>query len=216
VLFQRSFFVGKRVRTETGLSAGSSSVGSVAVAMAERIFGNLRERCIMILGAGKMAELTAKHLLSQKVRSILVSNRTLARARELAVQFGGQALSFEEGLSAMEAADIVICSTASPHPVIRLEHVQQLMQRRKGRSLFFIDIAVPRDVDPAVHQVDNVYVYNIDDLQKIVADNLAKRSHEVERAEIIVEEETREFARWLQAQEAGLPLGLRHRTQGEG
>ena len=212
VLFQRSLYVGKRVRTETGLASGSSSVGSVAVAMAERIFGTLRDRCVMIFGAGKMAELTAKYLLSQKVQSILVSNRTYERAQELARQFGGKALHFEEGLRDMELADIVICSTAAPHPVIRREHVAGIMERRKGRSLFFIDIAVPRDVDPAVHTMDNVYVYNIDDLQRIVAENLAKRSQEVELAEAIVRDETREFSRWLQAHRSGNTVGLRHQS----
>src|SRR5579872_215346 len=133
VLFQRSLYVGKRVRTETGLSLGSASIGSVAVGMAERIFGDLHERTIMILGAGKMAELTAKYLLSQKVRSVLVSNRTYERAQELARQFGGKALHFEEGLEHMDEADIVICSTAAPHPIIQPDPVKAVMQRRKGR-----------------------------------------------------------------------------------
>lgn len=209
VLFQRSLYVGKRVRTETGLAAGSSSVGSVAVAMAERIFGNLKDRRVMILGAGQMAELTAKYLLSQKIQSLFVSNRTFERAQELAARFGGQALNFEEGLRRMEFVDIVICSTAAPHPVIRPDSVAGIMQRRKGLSLFFIDIAVPRDVDPAVHGIDNVYVYDIDDLRGIVADNQVKRSQEIPVAEKIVEEEAREFARWLQARLSGLPHGLR-------
>ena len=171
VLFQRSLYVGKRVRTETGLSLGSASVASVAVALAERIFGGLQDREIMILGAGEMAELTAKHLFSQKVRSILVSNRTFERACDLAKQFNGSALHFEEALLQMDRPDIIICSTAAPHPVIKPEHVAQIMQKRKGRSLFFIDIAMPRDVHPDVHKIDNVYVYNIDDLQSIVNEN---------------------------------------------
>ena len=212
VLFQRSFFVGKRVRTETGLSAGAASVGSVAVAMAQRIFGDLQDRTVMILGAGSMAELTAKHLLSQNVRSILVSNRTYERAQELAARFNGAALRFEEGLAQMASADIVICSTASPCAVVTPSHVKNIMQHRKGRSLFLIDIAVPRDVDPAVHEIDNVYVYNIDDLQKIVAENLHKRSQEVAAAERIVRHETDQFSRWLQAHYAGLSVGLKHRA----
>lgn len=210
VLFQRSLFVGKRVRTETGLSSGSSSVGSVAVAMAERIFDNLRDRVVMIMGAGKMAELTTKYLLSQKVRSILVSNRSFERAQTLAAQFGGRALTFEQGMTAMEEADIVICSTAAPHPIIHRDQVSEVMRRRNGRLLFFIDIAVPRDVDPAVHDIDNVYLYDIDDLQKIVNENLSKRSSEVMLAERIVGDETHEFTHWLRAHHAGITRGLRH------
>ncbi len=210
VLFQRSLYVGKRVRTETGLSLGSASIGSVAVGMAERIFGDLRERTVMILGAGKMAELTAKYLLSQKVRSILVSNRTFERAEDLAKQFGGKALHFEDALNQLDDTDIVICSTAAPHPIIQADQVMALMQRRKGRSLFFIDIAVPRDVHPDVHEIDNVYVYNIDDLQSIVTNNLSKRGNEVQLAEAIINEKNAEFAHWLQAYHAGQDHSLRH------
>lgn len=210
VLFQRSLYVGKRVRTETGLSLGSASIGSVAVAMAERIFGDLHDRTVMILGAGKMAELTAKYLLSQKVHSILVSNRTFERAQELANQFGGKALHFEQGLEQMDEADIVICSTAAPHPIIQPDQVRAVMQRRKGRSLFFVDIAVPRDVHPDVHQIDNVYVYNIDDLQSIITENMSKRSEEIGLAEAIIADKSREFARWLEAYHSGQDHSFRH------
>lgn len=210
VLFQRSLYVGKRVRTETGLSLGPASVASVAVALAERIFGELKQREVMILGAGKMAELTAKHLLSQKVRSILVSNRTFERACELARQFHGSALHFDDALEQMDRPDIVICSTAAPHPVINPEHVARIMQRRKGRSLFFIDIAMPRDVHPDVHRLDNVYVYNIDDLQSIVAENIARRSGEISQAERIIHEKSDEFSRWLAAHRAGQSHSLKH------
>jgi glutamyl-tRNA reductase len=212
VLFQRSLFVGKKVRTDTGLASGSASVASVAVTLAERIFGDLRDREIMILGAGKMAELTAKHLLSQKVRSILVSNRTYSRACDLAKEFNGRALHFEDALDQMASADIVICSTAAPHPVIKPDHVNQIMHRRKGRSLFFIDIAMPRDVHADVHQIDNVYVYNIDDLQSIVSENVARRSGEVTQAEAIIREKSDEFARWLDAHRSGQVQGLKHYT----
>lgn len=210
IFFQRSLFVGKRVRAETGLSSGSSSVGSVAVAMAERIFGRLQDRTVMILGAGKMAELTTKYLLSQKVRSILVSNRSFDRAQALADQWGGRAIRFDNVFQDMEQADIVICSTAAPHPIIHRDQVNDLMRRRNGRSLFFIDIAVPRDVDPDVHSLDNVYLYDIDDLQKIVDENLGKRSQEAALAEKIVEGETGVFHRWLKDHHAGITRGLRH------
>lgn len=210
VLFQRSLYVGKRVRSETGLSSGSSSVGSVAVAMAERIFGQLNDRTIMILGAGKMAELTTKYLLTQKVKSILVSNRSFDRAQALASQWGGRAIRFDDAFNEMEHADIVICSTASPRAIVHKEQVEEIMRRRNGRSLFFIDIAVPRDVDPEVNSIDNVYLYDIDDLQKIVSENLSKRSEEAALAEKIVLEESDEFSRWQRAHEAGQTTGLRH------
>ena len=210
VLFQRSLFVGKRVRTETGLGAGAASVGSVAVGMAERIFGSLSDRTIMILGAGKMAEITAKHLLAQKARTILVANRTFERACELAKEFGGTAMHFEEGLRQMSGVDIVISSTAAPHAIITPELVRRIMEARKGRSLFLIDIAMPRDIDPAVNNIENVYLYNIDDLEQIVRTNQAKRSIEAEAATRIIQNETREFVRWLGAHREGLRTGLKH------
>jgi glutamyl-tRNA reductase len=189
VLFQRSLYVGKRVRTVTGLGAGSASVGSVAVGMAERIFGSLQDRTVMILGAGKMAEVTAKHLLAQKARSLLVANRTFEHACELAKAFNGTAMHFEEGLRQMAGVDIVICSTAAPHHVITPQHIRDIMGARKGRSLFLIDIAMPRDVDPAVNDIENVYLYNIDDLQQIVSENQSRRSKEAEAAGLIVRDE---------------------------
>jgi glutamyl-tRNA reductase len=210
ILFQRSLFVGKRVRTETGLGEGSASVGSVAVGMAERIFGSLHDRTVMILGAGHMAEMTAKHLLAQKARSLLVANRTFERACEVAKEFGGTAMHFDEGLRQMTEVDIVICSTAAPHSVITPDHVRGIMEKRKGRSLFLIDIAMPRDVDPAVNNIENVYLYNIDDLEQIVSENQARRSREAALAAQIIQEETREFTRWLSAHRAGLHQGLRH------
>jgi glutamyl-tRNA reductase len=211
VLFQRSLFVGKRVRTETALSVGAGSVGSVAVSVAQRIFSDLHERTVMILGAGEMAEITAKHLLSQKVRSLIVANRTFDRACELAALIGGTAMHFDEGLRQMGVADIVICSTAAPHPILHAEHVCSIMAERKGRSLFLIDIAMPRDVDPAVNQIDNVYLFNLDDMQKIVDENETRRAAEVLKAERIIEHETHEFSHWLRNHRAGVQQGLHHR-----
>ncbi len=210
VLFQRSLFVGKRVRTETGIGAGAASVGSIAVGMAERIFGSLENRTVMILGAGQMAEITAKHLLAQKARSLLVANRTFERACELAKVFGGTAMHFEEGLRQMAGVDIVICSTAAPHTIISPDLIREIMEKRKGRSLFLIDIAMPRDVDSAVNDIENVYLYNIDDLQQIVNENQERRSREALIAERIVRDETQEFTRWLRAHREGLHAGLKH------
>ena len=166
----------------------------------------------MILGAGKMAEITAKHLLAQKARSLLVANRTFERACELAKEFGGTAMHFEEGLRQMAGVDIVICSTAAPHAVITIEHIRRVMQERKGRSLFLIDIAMPRDVDPAVNNIENVYLYNIDDLQQIVETNQTRRSKEAEAAARIVQQETTEFVRWMSAHLQGIRTGLKHST----
>ena len=210
VLFQRSLYVGKRVRTETGLSVGAASVGSIAVGMAERIFGSLKDRTVMILGAGKMAEITAKHLLAQQARSLLVANRTFEHACELAKAFGGTAMHYEEGLRQMTEVDIVICSTAAPHAVITSKHVRDVMEARKGRSLFLIDIAMPRDVDPAVNDIENVYLYNLDNLQQIVTENQERRSKEAIAAARIVQEETHEFTRWLRAHREGLRPALKH------
>ena len=212
VLFQRSLYVGKRVRTITGLGAGSASVGSVAVGMAERIFGSLSDHTVMILGAGKMAEMTAKHLLSQKARSLLVANRTFEHACELAKAFNGTAMHFDEGLRQMAGVDIVICSTSAPHHVITPQHIREIMAARKGRSLFLIDIAMPRDVDPAVNDIENVYLYNIDDLQQIVNENQSRRSKEAQAAELIVKDETLEFTRWMTAHDAGQQTSLKHKS----
>ena len=210
VLFQRSLFVGKRIRTETGLARGAGSVASLAVAMAKRILGRLEESKVMILGAGEMAERTARHLLAHKVRTIIVSNRTYERACELARKFGGLALSFREGLRQMAGADIVVCSTAAPHPIIRPDLVREIMGCRCGRPLIFIDIAMPRDVHPEVHCIENVHVYNIDDLQAIVDQHIADREKEKRAAEAIVEEQVQEFHGWLESVRTGRERCLHH------
>ncbi len=198
VLFQRSLCIGKRVRCVTGLSRKAGSIGSAAVAMAEKVLGSLVESRVMILGAGEMAERTARSLLTRNVRSVLVSNRTYERARALAGECGGVALRFEEGLASMAQADIVICSTAAPHPIIGTDQVRRVMTERQGRPLIFIDIAVPRDVSPGVQRFDNVYVYNLDDLQAIVDRNLQSRMKSIQAAEEMIAEKTRQFDRWLQ------------------
>jgi glutamyl-tRNA reductase len=210
VLFQRALYIGKRIRTETGLSRGAISVGSIAVMLAERILGALGESRVIILGAGQMAELATRHLSARKVRSIIVSNRTYAHACELADQFGGAALRWEEGQREMVNADIVICSTGAPHPIIRSDMVREIMLQRRGRSLMFIDVAVPRGVHPEVHAIDNVYVYDIDDLQAIVDQHVAGRKKEIQAAEAIIEQQTQEFHWWLAALHAGLGHSLRH------
>jgi glutamyl-tRNA reductase len=210
VLFQRSLFVGKRVRTETGLAFGSASVASVAVTLAERIFGTLAGKRVLVLGAGTMAELAVKHLQSQKVQSVSVANRTFENAVELARTCGGSALTWAEGLRQLAVADIVIGSVGAPEPVLRMEHLRSALAERRGRSLFLIDIAVPRCIDPTVNSLDNLYLFNLDDLQKIVDENKIRRTAEISKAEQMIETQTHEFTRWLHAHRAGLNQGLKH------
>lgn len=212
VLFQRSLFVGKRVRTETGVSIGAGSVGSVAVSVAERIFGHLQDRTVFLLGAGQMAELTAKHLLSQKVRSLVVANRTFERACDLAREFGGTAMHFEEGLRRLGEADIVISSTSSEHPVLSLDAIRQAMNERRGRPLFLIDISMPRNVEPSVNKLDNVYLFNLDDLKTISEENQSRRQAAILKAEELVSAEAQAFRQWMEAQRAGIQQGLKHQA----
>ena len=173
------------------------------------------ERSVMILGAGEMAEVTARHLLAQKVKTLLVANRTFERACRLAEAFGGTAMHFEEGLRQMEGVDIVICSTAAPHAVITPAHmVREVMEKRKGRSaVYLIDIAMPRDVDPAVNDIENVYLYNIDDLQQIVSENQAK-PHAAKpcsrRCASVIQMKRMNLPAGCARIEAGLQQGLRH------
>ena len=176
VLFQRALFVGKQVRTQTRIAEGASSVGSIAVQLAERIFGSLSNHRILIVGAGKMAEVTARSLLSQKARDITVLNRTPAKAEELAKRLNGASGPLERLPEALAESDIVICSAAAEKPLITTKMVEPIMKARHGRSLYFIDIAVPRNVEPAVHRLDNCYVYNIDDLETIVKEKFGTPS----------------------------------------
>src|SRR5213594_3802939 len=200
-LLRRAFSVAKRVRTETGIARHPVSIAYAAVGLARDIFGDLVERTVMIVGAGKMARLAAEHLIGNGVRSILVANRSFQRADELARDLGGRAVPFDRLFEEMETADIVIASTAAPQPVILKENAQSLNRARRGRPIFFIDIAVPRDVDPKVNEVDNVYLYDIDDLQGVVQVGLDERQKEMRVAEAIVERETEAFLSWLKSLE---------------
>jgi glutamyl-tRNA reductase len=212
VLFQRALFVGKKVRTETGISKGATSIASVGVGLAQRIFGSLADRRVLILGAGKVAESAARRLLAQETSSIAVINRTHAKAVELARMFQGEVAPFESLPEEIERADIVICSTGSTTPIIRRSTIERVLPRRRGRSLYFIDVAVPRDVEPGVHSLDNVYVYDIDDLQGLVAENLGHRSRELSQARAVVEEAANEFSTWYQAIREGRTAALQHKS----
>jgi glutamyl-tRNA reductase len=210
VMFQRALFVGKHVRNQTSISEGSTSVGSTAVQLAERIFGPLNGHRLLLVGAGKMAEITARHLLSQKTGEIVVLNRTLERAAELAALLNGRHGSIERLGDELEAADIVICSTSAERAVVSSDMVQAIMKKRRGRSLYFIDISVPRNVAPDVNAIDNVYVYNIDDLRALVESGLEQRRGAVNQAEQMVDGLAKEFYEWVSAAIEGRDRPLRH------
>jgi len=192
-LFAKAFAVAKRVRTETMVGSSSVSIASTAVELAKKIFGSLERRSVLLIGAGKMTELALRHLRTQGVGEIFVINRTFERAAALARKFDGKALAPESMSEAAPLADIVITSTGSAEPIIRKQHAEEFMQRRKNRPMFFIDIGVPRDVEPSVNEVDGVFVYDIDDLQHVVAANTSDRTREAERAEAIVLHEVGRF-----------------------
>jgi glutamyl-tRNA reductase len=196
----RAFNVAKRVRTETALGAGTVSISSVAVELARKIFGDLGDHAVLLVGAGEMAEQAAKALAKENKRdggrSIRVCNRSFERAASLAQQFGGAAAPLDALEDELVIADVVVASTGSPTYVVTRDMVKSVMRARKGRTLFFIDIAVPRNVDPAVHKLENVYVYNVDDLEHQVAEGLKARHAEVAAAERIVEAEVKEFGAW--------------------
>lgn len=186
--FQRAFNVAKQIRTETHIQRGSVSVGSVAVELAEKIFTTLTERNVMVIGAGDTSEKTARSLLSRGAKSILVSNRSHDRAQALALELGGRAIQFDQWAREFEKIDIVISSTSAPHYILDRKKLMPLMKLRRNRSLLLIDIAVPRDIEPEVNFLENVYLYNIDDLQSIAADYLRQRQEEVARCEAIIRE----------------------------
>lgn len=196
-LLHKAFSVAKRVRTETAVASSAVSISYAAVELAKRIFGDMHEYRAMLVGAGEMAELAAMHLLQAGIRTILVANRTLERGRELACQFHGEAIPFEKLFERLADVDIIITSTGSPDAIIRARDVSQILKRRKHRPMFFIDIAVPRDIAPDVNGLDNVYLYDIDDLKEVVEENLAGRRDEAAKAANIVEEEVVVFGNWL-------------------
>ncbi len=200
-LLHRAFHVAKRVRTETKISNSAVSVSSVAVELAQRIFGTLEDRVVFLIGAGEMIELAARHLVSGGVRKILVTNRTYERAVSLAQEFQGEAIPFDEINRGLKKADIVISATNSPVPILTSEQITRVMKERKQRPIFFIDIADPRDIEPKVGGLENVYLFNIDDLQRVAYENLKDREKEAEKAEGIVGEEVERFVRWYHSLE---------------
>ena len=188
-LFHRAIACGKRVRTETRIQYNSVSISYAAVELARDVLGELTASNALIFGAGKMAELTAQHLVSHGIKKIYVTNRHLERAEQLAERFGGEAIPFDEAMKKAVDVDVIVTSTGAPHYVIKPWETRQLMTKRKGRQLFLIDIAVPRDVDPEVGEIQNVSLYNIDALEEVVDEHIQERREEAEQAKDIVEEE---------------------------
>ncbi|HEX2191333.1 MAG TPA: glutamyl-tRNA reductase [Longimicrobiaceae bacterium] len=195
-LFQSAFAVGGQVRSGTALGLGAASVSSAAVELAKKIFGSLRGRRALVLGAGEMSEVTLECLVGEGVRAALVANRTHDRARELAAKWGGEAVRWDDFGPALAGVDIVICSTAAPHPVLTRERFRQAFPRERRTPLCVIDIAIPRDVEPEVGREPNVFLYNIDDLREIVDDNLERRRSQLPSAEGIVAAGVEEFWSW--------------------
>lgn len=195
-LMKKAISVAKRVRTETRIAENAVSISFAAVELAKKIFTDLSKRVFMLLGAGEMAELAAKHLISSGVKEVLVSNRTYERACDIAKEFNGKPVRFDEFIDEMARADIVICSTGAPDYIVTKGQMQKVMKERKQRQVFLIDISVPRNIDPETNDLDNVYLYNVDDLQGVVDSNLFERKKEAEKAEKIIDEELETFLRW--------------------
>jgi glutamyl-tRNA reductase len=213
-LFHAALATGKRARSETAISRSRVSVSSVAVDLARETIGDLASRRVVVLGTGEMSELTARALAEQGVSTIFAANRRRDRAQALAERFGGRVVSFDDLPRELELADIVLASTASPHPIVGHDELALVMRQRGGRPLLLIDIAVPRDVDSLCAQLAGVTLYDIDDLQAVVAGNLKVRQAEARRAEAIIEEEIQRFAGWLGSLEV-MPTIAALRTHGD-
>lgn len=196
-LFHRSFSVAKRIRSETGIGSGTVSISSIAVDLAKRIFDRFDDKTVMLIGAGKMGDLMARYLQRNGVRSMMVTNRTFERAVELAEKIQGNPIRFEDFPRYLKMADLVIGCAAAPEIVVNADTVDQVLRERKQRAMFFIDIGDRRNFDGRINDLDNVYLYNIDDLKSIAADNLQGRANEAEKAETIVQEEAQTFVRWM-------------------
>lgn len=196
-LFQTSLLVAGRVRNETSIARGAASVSSASVQLAKQIFGSLAGKRAMVLGAGEMAELALECLADQGVRTSIVANRTFERAAELAERHGAVAMHYDECWSALSDVDVLVCSTAAPHAVVFREHVQPALDARGDRPLCILDIALPRDVDPSVGELDNVFLYNLDDLQAVVSANLERRRAELPTAEDLIAGEAERYWEWV-------------------
>ena len=214
-LFQTSLLVAGRVRNETAVARGAASVSSAAVQLAKQIFGSLAGRRAMVLGAGEMAELALECFAAQGVRTSIVANRTFERAEQLAARYGAVAMHYEECWRGLAEIDVMVSSTASPHAIVFADHIRPTLEARGDRPLCILDIALPRDVDPAVGDLDNVFLYNLDDLQKVVSSNLERRRAEVPSAEDLIGAEVERFWDWL-AGLAAVPVLTEMRARMDG
>ena len=197
-LFQKAFSVAKRIRTETAVAENAVSISYSAVELAARIFGHLEGRSVLLIGAGEMIELAGRHLVGQGVKTVLVANRSYERAAKLATELGGSAVHYDSFEQELAGADIIISSTAAPHYVIKKSMVEKAVRHRAGKPIFFIDIAVPRDIEPAINELNNVFLYDIDDLDNVVRENRREREKEAEKAREIVKAEVTQFQQWLE------------------
>lgn len=213
-LFERAFTAAKKVRAETSIAENAVSISYAAVELAKKIFDSLEDKAVMLLGAGEMSELAARHLVNNGVKTVMVSNRTFDRAVELARELKGNAIRFENFPDELARTDIVISSTGAPHFIIKKEDVEAALHRRKNQPMFFIDIAVPRDIDPAVNDIENAYLYDIDDLEGVIESNKKEREKEAEKAMAIVKKEVDQFLHWMDTLDA-VPtiVALRERVE---
>ncbi|MBU0729082.1 MAG: glutamyl-tRNA reductase [Proteobacteria bacterium] len=200
-LMHKAFSVAKRIRTETKIGSSAVSISYAAVELAKKIFGNLKGKRVLLVGAGEMAELAAEHLINQGVAGVVVANRTFERAVKLARKFNGTAVALEEIVGQLEDVDILISSTGATELILNKNDLKPIMRQRKNRPLFLIDIAVPRDLDPKLNELDNIYLYDIDDLTNVVEINKSERDKEAATAERIVKEETLKFRQWVESLE---------------
>jgi len=202
-LIERAFQVAKQIKTETKINEGATSVSSVAVELAEKIFGKLNGEKVLVIGSGQMSELTLKHLVDSGAGGVLIANRTLEKSQSLASLFNAQAIPFEEIHSELTDVDIVISQTASAEPILTVNQIEQVIKLRRQKPLFLIDIAVPRDIDSEVSKIDDIYLYNIDDLKIVAEKNLKQRTKEIEVCEKIIQQKTEEFFKWMSSLEVG-------------
>lgn len=202
-LFQRAFGVAKSVRTSSSIGAGRVSVASVAVEFAQKIFSDFSDKTVMIVGAGEMGELTLKHMVENGISAVIVANRTYEKAVKLADEYDGMAIKYESFIDNMHRADVIISTSGAPHYIIHPKHLPPALRARRNKPMLLIDIAVPRDMHPDIDQIENAYLYNIDDLQKVIAENIAFREKDLELCASIVEAETDKFMAWLRTLDIG-------------
>jgi glutamyl-tRNA reductase len=206
-LVHHTFRVAKRIRSETGIAASAVSISYMAVELGKKIFDSLKGRTVMLIGAGEMAELSAHHLVSAGASRVLIANRTVESAQRLAQEFNGVAVPFEQLVEFLAEADVVICSTGAPNYIVTPAMVRESFERRRNRPTCMIDISVPRNIDPEVGNVPNVFVFDIDDLESVISSNIREREREAERAELIVQSEVMQFQQSLRVMDIGPTIG---------